>query len=168
MVDAVDFPGSPFPELNEVIGHGSQVNVVVNKIDLLPNLNRRTLVRLEDYIRSEAFKGSLKGHNIEKIWFVSSKTGKGVEELSEGIVFNWGNRGDVHLLGCTNVGKSSLFNHLIGHLCGAKPGDIETVSGLSAPAALKNPKRRPLPHIMIVILLTYLRTDSGYAILQGL
>ena len=134
MVDAVDFPGSLFPELNEVIGHGSQVNVVVNKIDLLPNLNRRTLVRLEDYIRSEASKGSLKGHNVEKIWFVSSKTSKGVEELSEGIVFNWGNRGDVYLLGCTNVGKSSLFNHLIGHLCGAKPGDVETVSGLSAPA----------------------------------
>ena len=131
IVDAIDFPASLFPNLHEVLGPRNLVHVVVNKVDLLPNLNPKTLRRMEDYVRMEATNGDL---SVEKVWFVSCKTGQGIERLSNEIVYSWGNRGDVYLLGCTNVGKSSLFNHLIVNLCGALPGDSDTVSGLSAPA----------------------------------
>ena len=132
IVDAIDFPGSLFPDLDSILGQRNYVHVVVNKVDLLPNLNRKTLQRLEEYIRSE-FTNSLRSHDIHKMWFVSSKTGKGIDNLCNEIAYSWGNRGDVYLLGCTNVGKSSLFNHLITNLCAALPGDQDTVSGLSAP-----------------------------------
>lgn len=134
IVDAIDFPGSLFPDLYHVLGPRNHVQVIVNKIDLLPNCNRKTLQTLEEYIRRKATDEGLNGFDIAKVWFVSSKTGKGIDSLSREIVHSWGNRGDVYLLGCTNVGKSSLFNHLIVDICGALPGDTKTVSGVSAPA----------------------------------
>ena len=133
IIDAVDFPGSLFPDLDNILGHRNRVHVVVNKVDLLPNLNRKTLLRLEEYIRSEYAVG-MRSHDIQKLWFVSSKTGKGIDSLCKEIAYSWGNRGDVYLLGCTNVGKSSLFNHLITNLCAAIPGDRDTVSGVPAPS----------------------------------
>ena len=136
MVDVVDFPSSVFPNLNELIGSKSVVYIVANKVDLLPNLNQKTLKKLEEYIRSEVFKDSLLGCDINQIVFTSAKTGRGVEELSRNIVYKWGNRGDVFLLGCTNVGKSSLFNQLLVSLCGAQPGDLQTVSQVSAPSPM--------------------------------
>lgn len=44
---------------------------------------------------------------------ISAKTGYGIEELITQLQKIWEYKGDVYLLGCTNVGKSSLFNVLL-------------------------------------------------------
>lgn len=51
--------------------------------------------------------------NIKHIALVSAKTGYGVEDLISAMFKFWLYKGDVHLVGCTNVGKSSLFNALL-------------------------------------------------------
>ena len=48
---------------------------------------------------------------------------------------SWGNRGDVYLLGCTNAGKSTLFNRLLVYMCGVKPGELNRDSNIFVPMA---------------------------------
>lgn len=136
MVDVVDFPGSLFPELNTFVTAPAQVMVVANKIDLLPdNVKPDFWSKFASYIVHECSRTSLAGCNIAGVHFVSAKTGEGVCKLTDAIHSQWGNRGDVYLLGCTNVGKSSLFNLLLATLCGARPGELQTTSNVSAPMA---------------------------------
>ena len=136
MIDVVDFPGSLFPSLNTLISPDSAVVVVANKADLLPKTTRSNLWRrFEGTIRDECLKTSLSGCEIAGVHFISAKLGRGVEELSQAISKHWGNRGDVFLLGCTNVGKSTLFNRLLVHLCGATPGELSSERNSLAPAA---------------------------------
>ena len=133
IVDVIDFPSSLIPALNTIINPDSTVYFIANKVDLLPDLNRKALKRLETHILSEAYKHFL-DLKVTKLFFVSAKTKRGVDELTDAIITDWGNRGDVYLLGCTNVGKSSLFSLLLHSLCGAKPGDVKTISNVPAPA----------------------------------
>ena len=136
MVDVVDFPGSLFPELNTFITAPARVMVVANKIDLLPsNVKPDFWTKFSSYIAHECSQTSLAGCDIVGVHFVSAKTGEGVCKLTDAIHSQWGNRGDVYLLGCTNVGKSSLFNLLLSTLCGARPGELQTTSNVSAPMA---------------------------------
>lgn len=44
---------------------------------------------------------------------ISAKTGYGVEEFITQLQSIWKYQGDVYLIGCTNVGKSTLFNALL-------------------------------------------------------
>lgn len=133
IVDVIDFPSSLIPALNTIINPHSTVYFIANKVDLLPDLNRKALKRLETHILCEVQKQFL-DLRVTKLFFVSAKTKRGVNELTDAITTDWGNRGDVYLLGCTNVGKSSLFSLLLHSLCGAKPGDVKTISKIPAPA----------------------------------
>ncbi|CAG7815181.1 unnamed protein product, partial [Allacma fusca] len=95
--------------------------VVGNKIDLLPGDSAGWL---------ENAKRSLKSHlppdaKILHIGFTSAKNGYGIEELINKLYKIWGSKGDVYIVGCTNVGKSSLFNALIGSdYCRSKASDL--------------------------------------------
>ena len=123
VVDVVDFPCSLFPELHSLISPSSRVVVVANKVDLLPTgVDGMFRKRLEENILQECRGSSLRDCAVGGVVFTSVKTGEGLEWLTTTILESWGNRGDVYLLGCTNVGKSSLFNHLLQTLCGVLPG----------------------------------------------
>lgn len=135
MVDISDFPGSLFPQLNTLISPSHQVMIVANKIDLLPAGLLQGFHGLESMIVKECLGSSLVGCKITKVHFISAKTGVGVENLANSVINYWGNRGDVYLLGCTNVGKSSLFNRLLVSLCGAIPGRLNVDSNVTAPTA---------------------------------
>ncbi len=136
MIDVIDFPGSLFPNLSSLISSSNPVFIVANKIDLLPEGGRSVRKRLETMIVNESLRLNLGGCKIAKVHFISAKTGEGVELLTDSILKYWGNRGDVYLLGCTNVGKSTLFNSLLISLCGASPGELTTTgSTVSAPSA---------------------------------
>lgn len=136
VVDVTDFPGSLFPNLHTLISSASRVLIVANKIDLLPQgVDAQFWDRLRSVILRECEASSLAGCSIAGVQFTSVKSGAGLDELTTSILDYWGNRGDVYLLGCTNVGKSSLFNHLLESLCGASPGQLSTDSRVSAPSA---------------------------------
>lgn len=51
--------------------------------------------------------------NVKHVALISAKTGWGVEELITKLHNLWKVSGDVYLVGCTNVGKSTLFNCLL-------------------------------------------------------
>ena len=140
VVDVVDFPGSLFPELHSLTSPDSRVLVVANKIDLLPRdeaADRGFWKRLEAAVLDECRGSSLRGCSVVDVVFTSVKSGEGLDRLTSAVVECWGNRGDVYLLGCTNVGKSSLFNHLLQSLCGATPPGqpVEEARGVGTPPA---------------------------------
>jgi GTP-binding protein EngB required for normal cell division len=136
MLDVADFPSCIFPNLKSLISEESSVLIVANKIDLFPrNLDNSFWSKLRDHIITECRERSLGDHKIVGVRFVSVKQGMGTTELAQEIVRKWGGRGDIYLLGCTNVGKSSLFNKLLIHLCGSKPGELNTDNNLLTPQA---------------------------------
>lgn len=106
--------------------------MVGNKIDLLPQDSRGYLYRIQKVLEESIKKSSLSGANIQHVALISAKTGFGVEDLITKLHSLWeykganikhslhqtltNNRsfsGDVYLVGCTNVGKSTLFNALL-------------------------------------------------------
>ncbi|XP_064382776.1 nitric oxide-associated protein 1-like [Halichondria panicea] len=136
MVDVTDYPASVFPSISILISPSSRVLIVANKTDLLPkNTTKQFWKDFEQIVLTETTSSSLTGCDVMGVRFISARTGHGLEELCEEITNSWGNRGDVYLLGCTNVGKSTLFNTLLSRLCGAKPGQLSTSANMSAPMA---------------------------------
>lgn len=136
MVDVSDFPGSVFPDLHTLISPESQVVIVANKVDLIPSdVPEDFWKRFKKMLAKECQRLSLSNHEIARVHFVSAKTGLGVSDLAEDIVNSWGNRGDVYLLGCTNAGKSTLFNRLLVYMCGVKPGELNRDSNIFVPMA---------------------------------
>ena len=125
MLDVLDFPGSVFPDLHTLISPTSQVVIVANKVDLIPSdVSNDFWRQLRKMLVGECKQLSLGDHDIARVHFVSAKTGLGVSELADDIIASWGSRGDVYLLGCTNAGKSTLFNRLLVYMCGVKPGEL--------------------------------------------
>lgn len=136
MLDVADFPGCVFPNLQHLLSEESSVLIVANKIDLFPrDLGSSFWNKFREHIVSECKERSLGDRKIVGVRFISVKQGVGTMELGQEIVRKWGGRGDIYLLGCTNVGKSSLFNRLLFHLCGSRPGELNVDSNLLAPQA---------------------------------
>lgn len=74
---------------------------------------------------TEINKTKLRNANIKYVALVSAKTGYGVEDLISVMMKMWLYKGDVFLVGCTNVGKSSLFNALLqSDYCKVHAADI--------------------------------------------
>lgn len=113
VVDLLDFPCSIWPGLLDIIGTKRPVCVVGNKVDLIPQDSRGYLDHMKKCLVNELEKSGIRRANIKHVSLISATTGFGVEELITKIQNSWGLQGDVYLLGCTNVGKSSLFNALI-------------------------------------------------------
>lgn len=113
VVDLTDFPCSIWPGLLDIIGSKRPVCVVGNKVDLIPKDSKGYLNQMKQSLIMELEKCGLNRANIKHVSLISATTGYGVEQLITKIQNSWGYRGDVYLLGCTNVGKSSLFNALI-------------------------------------------------------
>uniref|UniRef100_A0A2A4JG66 CP-type G domain-containing protein n=1 Tax=Heliothis virescens TaxID=7102 RepID=A0A2A4JG66_HELVI len=113
MVDLLDFPCSIWPGIVDIIGKQRPIIVVANKVDLLPGDSIGYLKRVKQSLVTEIQKTKLGEANIKHIALISAKTGYGVEELISAMFKQWLYKGDVFLVGCTNVGKSSLFNALL-------------------------------------------------------
>lgn len=113
MVDLLDFPCSLWPGIVDIIGTKRPIIVVGNKVDLLPGDSVGYLKRIRESLITELKKTKLSEANIQHVALISAKTGYGVEDLISTLFKNWLYKGDVFLVGTTNVGKSSLFNALL-------------------------------------------------------
>ncbi|KAJ8734439.1 hypothetical protein PYW08_013689 [Mythimna loreyi] len=113
MVDLLDFPCSIWPGIVDIVGKERPIIVVGNKVDLLPGDSIGYLKRVKQSLVTEIKKTKLSEANIRHIALISAKTGYGVEDLISAMFKLWLYKGDVFLVGCTNVGKSSLFNALL-------------------------------------------------------
>ncbi|XP_059051406.1 nitric oxide-associated protein 1 [Achroia grisella] len=113
MVDLLDFPCSIWPGIVDIIGTERPIILVGNKVDLLPGDSIGYLKRIKESLITEINKTKLKDANIKYVGLISAKTGYGVEDLISAMFKEWLYKGDVYLVGCTNVGKSSLFNALL-------------------------------------------------------
>ncbi|KAK5645480.1 hypothetical protein RI129_006780 [Pyrocoelia pectoralis] len=114
-VDLFDFPCSLWPGIIDILGRKQPIVVVGNKVDLLPRDSQRYLDQIRNVVQSILREtiDSRALKNIKHIALISAKTGWGVEELITKLHNIWMTRGDIYVVGCTNVGKSSLFNCLL-------------------------------------------------------
>ncbi|CAG9836591.1 unnamed protein product [Diabrotica balteata] len=114
MVDLTDFPCSIWPGIADIFGPTTPIFVVGNKIDLIPKDDVKFIPNIKqkviDYMKLNGFGTS----KILDVALISAKTGYGIEDLITSLHSLWKVKGDVYLVGCTNVGKSSLFNALLG------------------------------------------------------
>lgn len=113
VVDLLDFPCSIWPDLLSIVGTKRPVFVVGNKIDLIPKDSKGYLDHVKNCLVAELEKSGIARANIKHVSLISATSGYGIEQLITKIQHIWGTKGDIYLLGCTNVGKSSLFNALI-------------------------------------------------------
>lgn len=132
VVDILDLPGSIHRALPDIIGKGKPMIVIANKVDLLPPDARcGYLKRFKQTVEREiAAAGFMDSFNILHTALVSGKTGYGIEDLITEIHLKWTNvrssmRDDIFLVGCTNAGKSTLFNSLLqSDLCKVRAVDL--------------------------------------------
>lgn len=114
MVDLVDFPGSIWPNIIDIIGEKRPVVVVGNKVDLLPQDSKNYLNHIRKCLESALIESGLSKTNIKYVSLISSQTNFGIEDLITTLYTIWPNKGNVYLLGNANVGKTTLFNALLG------------------------------------------------------
>ncbi|KAI4460796.1 nitric oxide-associated protein 1 [Holotrichia oblita] len=113
IVDLLDFPCSIWPGAADLLGAGRPIFLVGNKVDLLPQDGKGFLRRVTEQLRNSAKESGFATTDIEHVALISAITGFGVEDLITKLHSFWKTQGDVFLVGCTNVGKSSLFNALL-------------------------------------------------------
>ncbi|EGT48245.1 hypothetical protein CAEBREN_18443 [Caenorhabditis brenneri] len=132
VVDVTDLPGSIYPKLAQIVGSRRPMIVVGNKVDLLPpDAKTGYMYRFKKTVERAVEKaGLLENFNILHTALVSAKTGYGIEELITEIYLKYTNvklgmRGDIFLVGCTNAGKSTMFNALLqSDLCKVRAVDL--------------------------------------------
>lgn len=94
-------------------------------MDLLPQDGKDFFENVRKSVRDCFIGAGFDATSIKYVALVSAKTGFGVENLITQIHTKWNCQGDIYLVGCTNVGKSSLFNALIqSDLCKVQAVDI--------------------------------------------
>jgi len=164
MVDLLDFPGSVWPNLMNLLGKNKSVILVGNKIDLiLPDSGdyiRRISKIIRDVLLTKCWESESEGFpQIIDTICLSAKTGFNVERLLAKVFSFWkahhsSMAADIYIVGTTNVGKSSLFNLLLdSDLCKIRAVDLvqkaitSPVPGITL-SLLKFPITRPEPHFI--------------------
>ncbi|CAB3411273.1 unnamed protein product [Caenorhabditis bovis] len=159
VLDVTDLPGSIYPKLAEIIGSRKPMIVIGNKVDLLPP-DARTgyMYRFKKTVERAVEKaGYRESFNIIHTALVSAKTGYGVEDLITEIYMKYTNvkmgmRGNMYLVGCTNAGKSTMFNALLqSDLCKVRAVDLVDRATTSiwpgtTISLLKFPVMKPSPY----------------------
>lgn len=107
VVDIFDFHGSFIPKLRKHSGT-NPIIVAANKVDLLPDGVH--VERVKQWLHKETFT---MGVTVVSVQLFSAKTGQGIEELASAINWYRAGRSEVFVVGCANVGKSTLINKLM-------------------------------------------------------
>ncbi|XP_013420504.1 nitric oxide-associated protein 1-like [Lingula anatina] len=125
LVDLLDLSNSFIDNLWDHIGNQHELIILGNKVDLLPRDYFGWFERIEASFKRHIRKAGLSEGTILHTRLISAKTGYGVEGLVSLIMNKWGTDGNVYLVGCTNVGKSTLFNSLLSSdMCQTKARNL--------------------------------------------
>ncbi len=120
VVDLFDISGSIISGIHRFIGNNDMI-LVGNKRDILPKSIKDE--KIKNWIRRIIKEY---GYRVKDVVLVSAQKGLGIDELLETIERYRNNR-DVYIIGCTNVGKSTLVNAIIKRFTN-QTEDIITVS----------------------------------------
>lgn len=113
LVDVFDVTGSLVHSLPRITGN-NPIILVANKVDLLPkSTNKRKLIQ---WLRGTAKEAGIR---VKDVFLISSEKGQGIDELTEAMEY-YRKQKDIYIVGTTNVGKSTLMNHLIEHSTGER------------------------------------------------
>lgn len=113
VVDSTDPEHSAVKNLRKMIGKKTPVWLVMNKIDLVPKMDSRAFRMLTTRISS-----IMDLNTVHNSFRVSSITGSGIFDLAERLLLTLGGK-DVFIVGCANVGKSTLVHRLAGTIATA-------------------------------------------------
>ncbi|XP_063907753.1 nitric oxide-associated protein 1 [Zophobas morio] len=113
LVDLLDFPCSIWPGIGEIFGSRTPIIIVGNKVDLLAQDSKDFFKHIRRTLLNSVKLQGFATFNIKDIVLISAKTGYGIEDLITKLNSLKRVNGDVYIVGCTNVGKSSLFNALL-------------------------------------------------------
>ena len=119
IVDIFDVSGSMIAGINRHIG-GNDMILAANKADLIPRSVNPT--KLNHWLRRMLKEQGFKPLDVA---LISAATGKGVDELMK-MIEKYRKGRDVYIVGCTNVGKSTLVNRLIRRFTEEKENIITT------------------------------------------
>lgn len=119
IIDLLDFDGSFIHGLTRIM-NSKDIVLVGNKLDLLPD--SVSIARTKNWLNKQAKENGLVPIAVEVL---SAKETSRLEKLVDLINEHQNNR-DVYVVGCTNVGKSSLINALLGYYVGEN--DVITTS----------------------------------------
>lgn len=169
VVDLLDYPGSVWPGILELLGSNKQIILVGNKFDMIVPDSDKYYRNITNTMRAEflskCWDENVSGNSAQAFpkivgsCCVSATTGFNIELLVEQIFKYWRTSnhsmpGDIYIVGCTNVGKSSLFNALLdSDLCKLsalsliQKAMISPVPGTTL-NLLKFPVTRPEPHFL--------------------
>ena len=120
VIDLFDLTGSIVSGMLRLIGYNDMI-LVGNKRDLLPKAVKDT--KIINWVRRSIKEFGLK---VVDCCLTSSTKGHGINELLEIIEEHRKGR-DVYIVGCTNVGKSTLVNAIIKRYTD-KTEDVITIS----------------------------------------
>ncbi|KAG4075871.1 hypothetical protein HA402_003697 [Bradysia odoriphaga] len=125
MIDLLDFPCSLWPGIASILGNKRPIFVVGNKVDLLPKDSPGHINHVKRCLEDCIANSGIARTNVKHVALISAQTGYGVEELITKLHNVWQYKGDVYVVGCTNVGKSTLFNALLrSDYCKVKASNI--------------------------------------------
>ncbi|XP_043529855.1 nitric oxide-associated protein 1 isoform X2 [Frieseomelitta varia] len=175
IVDVTDFPCCIWPDLKTIMHPFTPIFLVGNKVDLLPRDCPSFLENVKQRLKDAVIDiTGVKKENITHVQLASAKTGYGIEQLINKLQNKWQHKGDVYLVGCTNVGKSSLFNTLINSdYCKVQAIDLvqratvsawpgTTLNLLKFPILNPTGKKRRLRTIRLIGETSYKMTELEY------
>lgn len=106
VVDIFDFNGSFLTGLHRFAGN-NKVLLVGNKVDLLPKSVKHQ--KVIHWMKKAAKDFGLRSVDVK---LISASKGIGIDEVAEAIE-EYREDGNVYVVGCTNVGKSTFINRLL-------------------------------------------------------
>ena len=128
IVDMFDIEGTLMDKILRYVGKRKRIIIVGNKVDRFPKEHgvkgEVQLERMKDLLKQMCFKRGLEDCNFRDICLISAKTGFGLDVLVQKITKHRDVDMDIYLVGCANVGKSSLYNLLQNMLNVHKPENL--------------------------------------------